>query len=144
MAELRVLDTGGRLVAASHGDALRVWDVERGACAFAQPRAHERRIKALAALGAAPAGGAVVASASSDGTIRVWRVPPPPAAATKPRAAEVGALELLLTIPTQLRLTCLTARRVGGGGGGGGVAVEAAADADAADDEDEDLSLIHI
>jgi len=132
----------GRLASGGDDATLRVWDVERGACAFAQPRAHERRIKALAALGAAPAGGAVVASASSDGTIRVWRVPPSPPAATKPRAAaEAGALELLLTIPTQLRLTCLTARRVGGGGGGGGGgAVEAAAhaDADAEADEDED------
>ena len=66
----------GRLASGGDDATLRVWDVERGACAFAQPRAHERRIKALAALGAAPAGGAVVASASSDGTIRVWRVPP--------------------------------------------------------------------
>ena len=79
----------GRLATGGDDATLRVWDVELGACAFAQPRAHERRIKALAALGGPPAGGGVVGG--GGGGVRRHdprRRGTPPPAATAARAAE--------------------------------------------------------
>ncbi|WP_432993484.1 protein kinase domain-containing protein [Dactylosporangium sp. CA-233914] len=82
--EAAVPSDDGRLVLAPAGDALQIWDVERGRC-LRTLSGHGGAVRA-----AGFAGGALVLSGSGDGTARVWRLLPGERARwsyARPRAA---------------------------------------------------------
>ena len=85
------------LVSGGEEKALRAWDVANGACEVHLPAAHATRIKALARV----AGGPVVASGSTDGVVKLWRV--------SSKTGAGAALQLLMEFGTRMRLTALTA-----------------------------------
>jgi len=63
-----------------------------------QPRAHKARVKAIEAMGT------LIASASSDGEVRVWRLDAQP---------QLVNLQALFSVPTRLRLTSLALSSLG-------------------------------
>jgi WD40 repeat protein len=73
---------GERLVSGSEDGTLRIWDVERSPAADASPASGETVLltlgshaKGITALAFRP-GGDAIASASKDGTVRIWRAHP--------------------------------------------------------------------
>ncbi|KAL1495820.1 hypothetical protein AB1Y20_016680 [Prymnesium parvum] len=87
----------------SEGGTLRVWDLRRRLCAVEVRQAHERRVKALAVVSGPGEGVSTLVSASTDGSVKLWRLTHGAADADEP------AVTFLLTIATRCRLTCLTA-----------------------------------
>ena len=101
-------DGGHRLVTGCEDGSLRLWEAggARGAAELAcAPRAHATRIRALAVLPQTPAGAGAdtparlrVATASSDGAVKVWEF-----------GGGAGAPRCLAQAETRARLTCLVA-----------------------------------
>lgn len=86
---------------------LRAWDTISGKLAFTIPSAHSNRIRGLAVLGSGQTGEAdspcLIASASSDGFVRVWDT-------RIVRMSDSGTQPCPVTeAETKARLTCLVA-----------------------------------
>ena len=154
----------GLMLSGDDAGTLRAWSVARGECVHTEQRAHERRIKAIAMLPSAAEdaedaeerGSAKVkckeeaprtfafATASSDGSVSVWRL----TAASGKKAAKPGAakpaasVRRLFSLETRLRLTSLAAsspsRRAAAPLAAAALASQAAAPEEEEEDEEEE------